>query len=212
MPAIKDLEARIDKEFSAVSQKVKDFQAEALEQHKGRQERYKTFLGVLERVREIAKPRIEALIKRFPKVTATPKSQAKGREVSLSFQTDLAMVRLKFAASHDTDIHNLLLEYRLEILPIFIKFEPHSLLEMPIDAIDEDAIASWIDDRIVSFAQTYAAMHFHEQYQKGKLVRDPIIGVEFPKQFAAVSIERDGQTYYFLSDETRQEFETSSKK
>ena len=34
-------------------------------------------------------------------------------------------------------------------------------------------------------------------------------GISFPKYYAASTLDHDGTTYYFVSDETRREFEKS---
>ena len=39
------------------------------------------------------------------------------------------------------------------------------------------------------------------------MVEDPIAHVRFPKQAAATTLERHGQTYYFIGEDTRREFE-----
>lgn len=42
---------------------------------------------------------------------------------------------------------------------------------------------------------------------KGVFVEDPVAGIRFPKYLATSTLERDGQTYYFLDEETRRGFE-----
>lgn len=39
------------------------------------------------------------------------------------------------------------------------------------------------------------------------MVTDPVSGTSFPKLAAGARLERDGHTYYFVSDKTRREFE-----
>ena len=39
------------------------------------------------------------------------------------------------------------------------------------------------------------------------LVSDTVAGISFPKYFAAATLDHGGTTYYFVSDETRREFE-----
>jgi YHS domain-containing protein len=87
-----------------------------------------------------------------------------------------------------------------------MKFEPHASLTMPLDKIDEDKTAKWFDDCIVNFVQTVAAMHQNQYYLKDHLVTDPVAGVQMPKYTAKATLEADGKTYYFISDETKCEF------
>jgi YHS domain-containing protein len=39
------------------------------------------------------------------------------------------------------------------------------------------------------------------------MVEDPIAHVSFPKQAAAATLDWKGQKFYFIAEETRQEFE-----
>jgi YHS domain-containing protein len=39
------------------------------------------------------------------------------------------------------------------------------------------------------------------------MVEDPVAGVRFPSYAAGATIDVDGETYYFIGDETRREFE-----
>jgi YHS domain-containing protein len=39
------------------------------------------------------------------------------------------------------------------------------------------------------------------------MVVDPVASVRFPKVFAQSTLEKGGKTYYFISDQTRREFE-----
>ena len=38
------------------------------------------------------------------------------------------------------------------------------------------------------------------------LVSDTVVGISFPKYFAAATLDHDGKTYDFISEETRREF------
>jgi YHS domain-containing protein len=92
-----------------------------------------------------------------------------------------------------------------------MQFESHSELEMQLDAVDPDAVARWIEDRILSFVNTYIAAHENKYYLKDQMVLDPVTGTEFPKIAAGATLERDGTTYYFISEETRRKFEKRGK-
>ncbi len=92
-------------------------------------------------------------------------------------------------------------------MPIYFKFNPHAELEIPLGKVDRAKIEAWLDDRLIEFAQTYITLHFTDQYQKDHMVTDPVANVRFPKAFAQSTFEKAGNTYYFISDQTRREFE-----
>ena len=208
MPDINSLVSRIDAEFSGVEQKVKKLQSEHVEQHKEREQRLEKLSKVFDQLGDIWRPRLEYLVKKFgDRVHAMPRIVPSTREVTLDFQSRVARVRLKLSAFTDRDIQKLILGYDLEIIPVLMHFKHHDEVALPLDAVDKEAVGTWLDDRIVEFVQTYFAMGENEIYLKDQMVEDPIAHVRFPKAAAATTLEWGGQKYYFIGQETRGEFE-----
>ena len=207
-----NLADRIDAALASIEQRRAAFRTAEIRKYQDWQQRLEQLNKVFDRLREVWKPPLETLIAKFAdKVTATPQLAPSIREISLEFQSEVAKIRLRFRATTDDDIRKVIVNYDLEIIPILMQFEPHSELEMPLDAVDANALSRWIDDRIISFVNTYIAVHEHKYYLKDQMVRDPVTGTEFPKIAAAAKLERKGRTHYFISEETRQEFERGGK-
>jgi YHS domain-containing protein len=208
MADVANLLKRIDAEFSALDAKVKRAQAERTQEHRERQNRLAALEKQLEALTAVWKPRLEALIQRFgDRVKVTPRLASSSREATLEFQSELARVRLRLSAATDHDVRKLILNYDLEIIPVLMQFQSHQQAEWPLDAIDQQAIATWVDDRIVDFVKTYLSLHENEHYLKDDMVVDPVAGVRFPRFAAAATAELGGKTYYFIGEETRREFE-----
>ncbi|OAI53276.1 hypothetical protein AYO44_04410 [Planctomycetaceae bacterium SCGC AG-212-F19] len=202
------LASRIDAEFAAVEQKVKKFQAEQVETYQQRQKRLEQLGKVFDQLREVWGPRLDLLLKKFgSQVKATPRIVPSAREATFDFESHLAKVRLKVGALTDRDVQKVILSYDLEIIPVLMRFKPHDEIEFPINAVDKEAAAKWIDDRIVDFVQTYFSLGENDIYLKDQMVEDPIAKVRFPKMAAAATLEVGGQKYYFVGEETRREFE-----
>jgi YHS domain-containing protein len=158
-------------------------------------------------MREIWRPRLDLLMSKFgERVKATPRIVPSTREATFDFKSSLAHVRLKLAAYTDVQVRKLILSYDLEIIPVLMKFTPHAEIEFPLESVDKEAAAKWIDDRLVDFVQTYLSMGENEYYLKDLMVEDPIAHVRFPNLAAAGSLDWGGKKYYFISDETRREF------
>jgi hypothetical protein len=208
MPDINNLASRIDAEFSAVEEKVKKFQVEQVQEHKQRQKRLEQLGKVFHQLGDIWRPRLELLVQKFgDRVKTTPRIVPSTREATFDFQSRLAHVRLKFSATTDRDIQKVILSYDLAILPVLMRFKPHDEVEFPLNAVDKEAVAKWIDDRIVDFVQTYFSMGENEIYLKDQMVEDPIAHVSFPRIAAATTLDWQGQKFYFIGEETRREFE-----
>jgi YHS domain-containing protein len=90
---------------------------------------------------------------------------------------------------------------------VLTQFEKHAQVEFPVDGVDEEALGCWLDDRILGFVRTYLSLQENQYYLKDQMVLDPVAGVSFPKHAAGATLERGGQTYYFIGEETRREFE-----
>jgi hypothetical protein len=208
MPDIKSLSSRIDAEFSAVEDKIKKFQGEQVQEQKDRHKRLEQLEKVFDQVTEMAKPRLELLVKKFgDRVQTTPRIVPSSREVTFQFQSRLAQVKLKFSAFTDRNIQKVILGYDLSIIPVLMQFKHHDELEFPLNTVDKEAAAKWIDDRIVDFVQTYFSMGENEIYLKDYMVEDPIAHVRFPKYAAAMTLDWQGQKFYFIGEESRREFE-----
>ena len=212
MPDISSLASRIDAEFSAVEKKVKKVQAEQMEEYKERQKRLETLGRVFDELGTIWRPRLELLVQKFGSlVQTTPRIVPSAREVTFNFQSRLARIGLKLSASTDRDIEKVILSYDLEIIPVLMRFNPHAEVEFPLNAVDKEAVARWIDDRIVEFVQTYFSLGENEVYLKDRMVEDPIAHIRFPKDAAAAMLEWEGQKFYFIGEETRREFAQKNK-
>ena len=208
MPDVNQLASRLDAEFSALEQKVKRQQVEKAAEHQQRQKRLGLLAEVFGELRDTLKPRLELLVEKFgDRVQTTPRVVPSTREVTFDFQSRMARVRLKFSATTNRDVDKVILSYDLEIIPVLMRYKPHDEIEFPLNGVNMETAAKWIDDRIVDFVQTYFAMGENEIYLKDQMVEDPIAHVRFPKVAAATALEWQGQKFYFIGEETRREFE-----
>ncbi|MCI0685025.1 MAG: hypothetical protein L0Y71_23250 [Gemmataceae bacterium] len=212
MSDISSLANQLDAEFTAVAEKVKKFQTSQIEQHKGRQQRMEQLGKLFNDLAEIWRPRLELLTTKFgDRVKVTPRIVPSTREATFQFQSTMARINLKFSAYTDRDVEKLILSYDLEILPILMRYTPHAEIEFPLGAVDKEAVAKWMDERIVEFVRTYLALGENDWYLKDHMVEDPIAHVRFPKMAAGATLEWQGQKYYFVGDETRREFAQKNK-
>jgi hypothetical protein len=58
----------------------------------------------------------------------------------------------------DRDFQRLILAYLLEITPAVIHYKLYDQLEFPLNAVDRQVVAKWMDDRIMDFVQTYLSL------------------------------------------------------
>jgi len=210
------LARRLDAQFADVQQQIAAFQKTAEQEYQAREQRYRElYLTAVARLVELIKPRLQVLADRFQdKVKVQPLVTEHQRQVTFSFDVPVARIALTFRVSHDADVRNLVFDEDLEVLPILMQFDKHSSLTVPLDHVDDAKVLQWVDDRIVAFVKTFLDVHQNRYYQKDILVTDPVAGVEMPRFAARCTLDKGGKTYYFVSEETRREFETqqSAKK
>jgi hypothetical protein len=156
---IGNLVRRINLEFSSSEEKDKESLG-GQEQVTAQQQRRLEQLGnVFDELREVWKPRLELLVKEFAKrIQVSPHVVPSERDVTFTFQSSKAHVKLRFSALPDRDFQRLILAYLLEITPAVIHFKTYDQLEFPLNAVDRQLVAKWMDDRIMDFVQTYLSV------------------------------------------------------
>src|SRR4051794_28697820 len=166
MSNVTSLRRQLDAELAGATSRAQQNLEEWQRFGRGLEERLKKFDALVERLRPIWTPRLELLRERFaPIARAEPQVKPQARSITFSFASTYR-VELKFSAAPDKDAQNLVLECDLLIIPILMKFERNVRLEMPIDRVDEEAVARWVDDRVVAFVKTYVALQGDEFFEK----------------------------------------------
>lgn len=201
------LSERIKAEFEARDHKVKaEEQARAAEEQ-ARHQRLERFNRACDELRSVWRPRLEEFAKQFgDEIKFTPKITPTQREAKAVFMTDLASINLALVIAPDVDVKKLVLDYDLLIVPMFFEYERHARLEISLDAIQPDAIAAWLDDRLVNCVKAYLAVQDNQAYINRSLVTDPVSGARLLRENAAAVIEHEGKAHYFKTEESAAEF------
>jgi YHS domain-containing protein len=203
---------RIDQELVTEVKRQKAAWQEVVQANRERGPRLQRYDAMATRLIDLLKPRLAAFIDRFKDVVkAEPVVREHTRAMNLTFAATVAKVTLRFEVFPDRDVSHIRLECTQEIIPVVVRYDKQSVLEFPLDAVQDDAVVQWFDERIVAFVKAYldlvrqdAALREHIEDQ---LVEDPVAKIRFPKYLASSTLERDGRTYYFVDEDTRQEFE-----
>ena len=220
-PSVDQLAERLSDEVAAAVERLHSLRMEASQAFSHDQDqRFKRFVALAGHIRAILQPRIEALIEVnvFQHAKRSLGLERHGPEqrglheetitLSVPYSEECsANVVLSFRVGHDGPIENAIITYALEILPIYIEFESRAKLLVPLNNPSDEAIAAWIDDRLVEFTRTYLELYFTDQYQRQSLETDPVMKIRFPRAFAAGKREYHGRTYYFYTKESLQQFE-----
>lgn len=225
-PMVSSVDAFVERlaaEVSTARERVRSLQTKAAEAFAGQERRLIGFVSLADRIHAILLPRLEsfAKVEVFKDIKKIVSLEGQGLDVrgfhgrtttlSIPFSDACpAKVQLSFRVGHDGPVENAIMDYRLEILPIFFQFDNHDQLIVPISHPDEDAIAGWIEDKLVRFTRTFFELHFHDQYQQKHLETDVVMNIRFPKTDAVGKQEYEGRTYYFYTDESLLAFRKGS--
>ena len=212
MTDIDTLINRIDQEIAAEVERQKGDWAKAVLANRERELRLQRYESEAKRIVELVKPRLNAFIDRFQAVVqAAPTVREHTRAVNLTFTATVANATLRFEAFPDQNVVHVRLECTQEIIPVVVRYDKQSVLEFPLDGVQDDKVVQWFDDRIIAFVKAYIAVVRQDtalqERLKDQFAEDPVTKIRFPKYLASSTLERDGRTYYFVDEETRRQFE-----
>ena len=122
------------------------------------------------------------------------------------FRVYEASVMMGVGLKSNTEFTEAIISYSLKILPIFMEYKSEDSITFPIDSIDEDKIAAFLDDNIASGIKTYFGMKDISHYRKDDMATDPVSGKTIKTTAAKGYSVFQGKKYYFSSIENRAEF------
>ena len=209
MTTISDFTARLDMEFGLMPIAIDEERARLEREYHERQTRLaELFVPALAQLRVIWEPRRDVLLARLKDlIHIVPVANDDFSTASFSLDSPLARITLRFMFSHDPEVRNIILEYRLEVVPILMKIDNHSTLELSLESFDQDVAALWFEDRMVSFIRTFVELNGNQYYLRDHMVEDVIAHVRMRKSGAKETVDWDGHKYHFICADTRREFE-----
>ncbi len=209
-------ESRLEAELKEADERVKDFQSRAGDETRSLLERYDRFSELRQQLRaRVFEPRLQSLMEKLPVARTEPRSSRDGGEMKIVFdrtEDHPALVIIDFQLSHDGRVRQMILDYRLSIVPCFLKYNPHNRLELDLDDVTDEKVAEWLDDCLIEFTRSFLEIGFIDEYQKAHIVTDPVSNIRLTKSHAFGTIEEKGHTYYFASEESLQAFKESPER
>jgi YHS domain-containing protein len=119
---------------------------------------------------------------------------------------------LELGVTRDGDAHNVALEHSHHIVPALVPVNAESHLVLPLDAVDEAKVASWVEERLLAFVDAFLKVEAADPYQQDNMVTDPVCGMRINKLHAAAEVEYHGVKYHFCAEQCRRAFEESPER
>jgi YHS domain-containing protein len=158
-------------------------------------------------VQATIRPRLQVVASHFP--NAAPDRAERSDRSAYWFgycERFPADAKVEISVEHDERIENLVIHYELYIMPVFLKFDPHDKLTVPLAGVNDQVIADWIESKLFNFLDTYLRLDRGAEDFEGEVVVDPVCGMRISRSSAGASMDYRGHPYYFCTDECRQRF------
>ncbi len=215
MNSVQDLERRVLVTLAASEERLRLRQNHTQELMRTAEKAHAAYTAAGDRlIEDVIRPRMAALKSQLGAVaTAQLESTRHSCSLNLAHTPRFpATVRVEVGVTRDGDARNLIVQYQLQISPIFFPFDGADELTFPIEQVDPDRVASWVDDQLVAFVETYLRLEIERHYQDENRVIDPVCGMSVNRADAPASAEYGGKSYYFCTAECRDRFGANSER
>ncbi|MBI2827202.1 MAG: YHS domain-containing protein [Planctomycetia bacterium] len=91
-------------------------------------------------------------------------------------------------------------------MPVFLKFDAHDKLRVPLAAPDDQAISAWVERKLLEFLDTYLRLDRGQEDFEQDAVVDPVCGMRITRETAQTTTQYRGHPYYFCSEDCRSRF------
>lgn len=95
---------------------------------------------------------------------------------------------------------------RPTIIPILMDVPSEERVVVPLDLVDDEVIASFIENQLERFFVAYFALEQIEAYRPLARVIDPVCGMEISRVDAAESVRYMGRDFYFCVAQCKERF------
>ncbi len=160
------------------------------------------------RVNELViQPRLEMLAECFPNASVAQDEPA-GRCTCWFGYCDRfpASTKVTFAVEHDVRFENVAVCYEASMMPLFIKLNERDKLTAPLDAVDDGAVADWVERRLLEFLDAYLRIDRGGEDFDEEATTDPVCGMRIARSSAAASDSFRGHAYFFCSRDCHERF------
>jgi Cu+-exporting ATPase len=209
VPVLEVLEQQIRQRLAASEERRR---VEADELRRGMNEletRAARYTQVADRLmQEAIRPRLEKLAGFFDNAQVPAGS---GGRHTCGYQFDRthrfpAQATLRLSITRDGQARMVELCYDVTIVPAFGPMPRSDRLVMPLVGIDEERVASWVEEKLLAFLDAYLRLETAEPYQIDNVVTDPVCGMAVNKASAPARMDYRGTVYCFCVEQCRQRF------
>jgi hypothetical protein len=168
MPAERNgLERRIREKLGAAEKARRLHQEQRRQAIREMDERLKRYTTIADRLmEEVIRPCMQQLAGCFAGVERPKEQQSRHTSVCRLPHTARfpATASLELGVTRDGDARTVMVQYDLQILPIFHPINARAHLDMPLKEIDQQKVLHWVEEQILTFVDSYLRLETAESY------------------------------------------------
>lgn len=206
MVDVDNLRSRIQMMLSSRRTRRAEKQQEVEDSMQARGGRQDRFLEVAAKIFEsIVEPRLKLLEEQLKDASYQRSSETRGIVTLNRERHYAATASLEMEIQCDQEMRNLLVNYHLRIIPVLMEYRGQDSLVLPLEAVDDTRVASFVEEKLVECVQSYLQLQDIPAYRKSTYMRDPVCGMVIQSD-VPISVVHDGKTYFFCSEVCRSRF------
>jgi len=170
--------------------------------------RHKCFARIASHLNEqIVGPRLETLARHFPNAKLSTVEPTGEHVCWLGYcERFPASTKVTFTVEHDVRFEKVSVGYAASMVPVFVKFNEHDRLMLPLERVDDETVAQWLERRLLEFLDSYLRIDRGGDDFAEDTTVDPVCGMRISRSLAAVSTQYRGHAYYFCSADCESKF------
>ncbi len=191
------LEARMRQSHDRLVQRHSDMSRYMTELEE-RQKQFNRLATAL--IREVAGPRVQQFAAGFDNARLESDEPLRSRCNLGHCVRFPATAYVEFRVEHNEDVSRLILVFDSQILPVFVQFPRADELSFPLEEVDQQRVATWVETKLFAFLEAYLQLQWLDQYQRDNLATDPVCGMRISKA-QAFECQHEDNTYYFCAQQ-----------
>ena len=114
-----------------------------------------------------------------------------------------ASTKVAFSVEHDVRFEKVAICYQASMMPVFIKLNERDKFTSPLEDMNDDAAADWVEQRLLGFLDAYLQIDRGGEDFEGDAATDPVCGMRISRSAAVAGDSYRGHPYFFCSHESK---------
>jgi YHS domain-containing protein len=209
MASLEEMDRRI-KDKLALSEERRHSQHDHVRQRMSElEDRLARYTNIADRLMgAIIRPRMEKLASHFENARS-PQERNSRHGCAYRFEHTPrfpATVTFEVGVTRDGEARTVEVQSTLIIVPSYFAHDGCDRLVLPLNEVDDEKVADWVEEKIIAFADTYLRLETADSYQATNVAIDPVCGMAVNKAHAPATLEHGGVVYFFCLEACRDKF------